>query len=104
MKSDKYFQLVEAAQFDFMIKTGLLGMFLRNGYRFVNASQLIKFSRPIRIFTKLEIETGIAYWDDKCAYFEHVFSVRGEKYARVFVKVKFKKGGKTIDPAHLVGQ
>ena len=71
LKSDKYLQLAEAAQLDFLIKTKLIGKLMRNGTQFVNASQLVKFMRPVKIFSRVRIETGIIYADEKCAYFSH---------------------------------
>jgi len=103
LKSDKYFQLAEAAQFDFVIRTGLIGTMLRNGYHFINTSQLVTFSTPVKLFARVAITTRIVYWDTKCAYFEHVFAADGSPCACVLVRMKFKKGGRTIDPTDLIG-
>lgn len=104
LKSDKYFQLAESAQLDFLIKTKLIVTLFTSGYSFVNVSQLIKFSRPIKLFSKVEIESKIIYWDSKCAYFEHAFFVSGQACGSALVKMKFKHGNKTIDPTGLIGQ
>jgi acyl-CoA thioesterase FadM len=104
LKSDRYLLLAEAAQIDYLVKTRLLGALIRNGVSFVNASQLIKFAAPIKVFSVVEVDSGIIYWDEKCAYFEHVFSVHGRKCASILVKMKFKKGSKTIAPDGLIGQ
>ncbi|MFZ6647866.1 hypothetical protein ACO0LO_19230 [Undibacterium sp. TJN25] len=103
LKSDKYFQLAEAAQLDFVIRTGLIATMLRKGYSFVNASQLVKFSKPVRLLSRVSVETEIVFADDKCAYFSHVFVVRGKRHGEVLVKMKFKQGAVTVPPPVLLG-
>ncbi len=102
LKSDKYFALVEAAQYDFLIKNGLIKTLLSKRYSFVNASQIVKFSAPIRIFSKVHIDSEIIFWDDKWAYFSHAFFVNETMCAKVLVKMKFKQGRLTIDPQLLL--
>ena len=103
LKSDKYLQLVESSQIDFLVKTGLLGVFLKSGYSFVNVAQLAKFSLPVKIFSRIEVTSQIVYWDKRFVYFEHSFSMHDTKYACVLVKTKFKNGSKTVEPAVLIG-
>ncbi|HTE40983.1 MAG TPA: thioesterase family protein [Steroidobacteraceae bacterium] len=103
LKSDKYLQLAEAAQLDFLIKTKLLKRLTSGGIAFVNASQFVRFGKPIRIFDRVRVETQIAYSDDKCAYFSHFLFVGELQHAEVLVKMKFKKGRITVPPAEIIG-
>jgi hypothetical protein len=103
LKSDQYFQLVEAAQFDYMVKTGLISATLRQGYHFVNLAQMVKFMQPIRLFNRVTVHTQIVYADDKLVYFSHQLMVQGQHCAEVLVKMKFKKNGLTVNPQDLVG-
>ena len=64
LKSDKYLQFAEAAQVDYLAKTRLFHTLLRDGLRFVNASQLVKFSRPVGMFQRVRIETAIVFADN----------------------------------------
>ncbi|NPC54440.1 thioesterase family protein [Caenimonas soli] len=102
LKSDKYFQLAEAAQLDFLLKTRLFGKLLRGGVHFVNASQLVKFARPIGVFQRVRVETAIIYADDKCAYFSHAMFVGSRQHGEVLVKMKFKKGPVTCPPREFI--
>lgn len=104
LKSDKYLQLAEAAQLDFLIKTNLLGKLMRNGVRFVNASQLVKFIRPVKVFRRVRIETGIIYADGMCAYFSHSLFLQSQKHGEILVKMKFKRGSVTISPTEFAGK
>jgi Thioesterase-like superfamily len=103
LKSDRYFQLAESAQIDFMVKTGLIGDTFKRGYRFVNAAQLVKFIKPIRLFSRVQVRSQVIYADEKCAYFSHVFHTRGILCAELLVKMKFKRGSLTIAPMTVLG-
>ena len=104
LKSDKYLQLVEAAQLDFLVKTKLIGNLMRNGIQFVNTSQLLKFIRPVKVCSRVRIDTSIIYADEKCAYFSHSFFLQDQQHGEVLVKMKFKRGGVTVAPTEIAGK
>ncbi|WP_043311808.1 acyl-CoA thioesterase [Pseudomonas sp. ML96] len=99
LKSDKYLQYAETAQLDYLLKIGRFFTVLRSGAGFVNVAQQVRFLRPIALFSRVRVETRLMHADDKCAYFCHRLQVRGELAAEVLVKMKFKKGGRTLAPA-----
>jgi hypothetical protein len=98
LKSDKYLQLAETAQVDYLLQVGKLFAVLRSGASFVNVAQLVKFSRPVTLFSRVRVETRLIYADTKCAYFSHIVHARGSQAAEVLVKMKFKKDGITLPP------
>lgn len=102
LKSDKYLQFAEAAQLDYLVKTKLLGTLVRGGLGFVNASQLVKFSRPIAMFKRVRVETEVIFADDKCAYFSHALFLGDQRHGEVLVKMKFKKGSVTVRPRQII--
>jgi acyl-CoA thioesterase FadM len=104
LKSDRYLQFAEAAQLDFMVRTRCAGPLVRAGIGFVNASQLIKFAKPIGLFQRVEVDTAIVFADDKCAYFSHTLCVQGTPHAEVLVKMKFKRGRETVRPHDVFGK
>lgn len=104
LKSDRYLQMAESAQLDYGIKTGLLRDMLGKRCSFVNASQLVRFVRPVRLFSRVAVASRVIFADAKCAYFQHVFSVKDSVHAEVFVKMKFKQGRLTVHPAELLGR
>ena len=103
LKSDKYLQLAESAQVDYMVQTGLIKKTLASGYSFVNAAQMVKFIKPIRLFRRVRVETQVVCADDKCAWFRHSFYVGETRHAEVLVKMKFKNGAVTVAPGLLLG-
>jgi Thioesterase-like superfamily len=103
LKSDKYLQLVEAAQFDYMVKTGLISTTLKLSYHFVNVAQIVKFGRPIALFSRVTVQSQVLYADDKLVYFSHAMFAQGQLCAEVWVKMKFKLGAITVNPQTLLG-
>lgn len=104
LKSDRYLRLTEAAQIDFLVRAGLFGTLMRRRYGFVNASVLIRFAAPIKLFSRVTIESQVVYHDDRFTYLEHVFISGSVRCACVLVKMKFKHGRQTIDPGSLLGR
>ena len=98
LKSDKYFQLAEAAQIDYLIKVGKFFKIIQSGASFVNVAQIVKFAKPVSLFSRIRVETQLIYADEKCAFFAHVMYSRQEKVAEVLVKMKFKTGRITVAP------
>lgn len=45
LKSDRVAQLAEAAQFDYLMQTGLMGTLIKQRYAFVNAAQMVQFKK-----------------------------------------------------------
>lgn len=103
LKSDQFFQFAESAQVDFMIKTALMGRLLADRVSFVNAAQMVRFAKPVRLFSRVRVESYVAYADGRCAWFVHAFSVRGMPCAQVMVKMKFKNGPVTVPTDQVLG-
>ena len=103
LKSDKYLQLAEAAQLDFLVKTKLIGKLFKSGTSFVNAAQQIKFIKPIGMFRRVKVETAIICIDERCAYFAHTLVLHDQRHAEILVKMKFKKKSRTVAPAEITG-
>lgn len=103
LKSDAYFQFVEAAQLDFGLQTGLSRTLFTSKVNFVNLAQNLRFLRPIRVFQRVRVDSSIAYFDDKCVYFKHDFYVKDTLCAQAWVKSKFKRGTITAVPAQFLG-
>jgi acyl-CoA thioesterase FadM len=102
LKSDKYLQFAETAQVDYLLKTGTFFAISRSGAAFVNVAQLVKFMRPIAVFSRATVETRLIYADEKCAWFSHAIHARGAQAAEVLVKMKFKKGRVTVPPSEFL--
>jgi len=97
-KSDRYFTVADAAQFDFAIRVGLLRPLLHDGVRWVTVAQSCSFLRPLRLFQAFSVRTRVVSIDTRHAYIEHTFESAGQVHAELLVKMKLKKGRLTIAP------
>lgn len=104
LKSDKYLQLVEAAQVDFLIRNRLFGRLFRNGWSFINVSILVRYMKPVAMFRRVCIESSVVFADERCAYLSHVFMMDGKVHGQVLVKMKFKEGRITVNPGDVLGE
>ncbi|HZY17763.1 MAG TPA: thioesterase family protein [Ramlibacter sp.] len=102
-RSDRYLAVAEAAQFDFVTRTGLLRPLLRQGIGWVNLAQASVFQRPLHLMQPFVVSTQVACVDDRHAYFSHAFSSGQGPHALVLVKAKFKQGGRTVPPESVLG-
>ena len=103
LKSDKYLQIAESAQVDYMLQTGLIKKTLASGYNFVNAAQMVKFIKPSRLFKRVRVETQVVFADSRCAWLCHGFFVGEVRHVEVLVKMKFKNGPVTVAPSQMFG-
>jgi acyl-CoA thioesterase FadM len=104
LKSDRYFSVADAAQFDFAIRVGLLRPLVREGVRWVNLAQACRFERPLRLFQAFAVHTRVMCVDARHAYVSHRFESAGHVHAEVLVKVKFKSGRLTVPPQRFFPQ
>ncbi len=102
LKSDRYLQLAETAQVDYLLRVGRFFPLLRQGIAFVNLAQQVTFAQPVRVFSRVRVETHLLYTDARCAWFSHRLTVRGTAAAEVLVKMKFKQGRRTVPPAEIL--
>jgi acyl-CoA thioesterase FadM len=65
----------------------------------VNVAQIVKFAKPVSMFSRIRVETQLIYADEKCAYFAHAMYSRQDQLAEVLVKMKFKTGSITVAPS-----
>jgi hypothetical protein len=103
LRSDRYFAVAEAAQLDFLVRTGLAKPLLARRVRWVNLAQTCRFERPLKLLQRFEVRTQVACTDDKHAYFSHRFVSGQDLHAEVLVKVKFKQGRLTVPPVQALG-
>lgn len=101
LKSDRYFQMAEAAQLDFGIRSGLLQAMRQNSCVMVNLEQHIQFAQPFHVLNRVRVLTRVSSSDDKFIHFEHEFYRGTQRCATVHVKAKFKRGRLTISPTQL---
>jgi hypothetical protein len=59
---------MEASQWNFGARTGLVTLLRARGWKPIAAADLIRFKRPIRRFERFTVETRYVHWDQKWIY------------------------------------
>lgn len=77
-----FLKMMEVGRWDLFLRAGSTGAALRRGWVPVVASLFIRYRRPIRRFTRFELSTRIACWDEKDIFVEQTFEKDGELLAR----------------------
>ncbi len=109
MNNGRYLTIMDIGRMDFVLRLGLAGYVIRNGYIPVLSSATIRYRLPLLPFQKYKLGTRILCWDDKWVYMEHRFTLSGGKKdgavaAIALVKGSFfdKKTRATIPTAHIM--
>lgn len=102
VNNGRYLTLADLARLDYVVRSGLARLALRERAVPVMGDVTAKYRRELRLFEAIEIRTRLLGWDAKWSYLEHRF-VRGSKtVAVVTARGVFRAAGGTIAPAGLV--
>ncbi len=103
MTNSKYLAWLDLARLDLMLRSRLAGELRRRGWYPVVANQTIAYRRALNLFARVEVETSILGWDDRCLYLEQRFLAGGEVAAHAIVRGRFLKvGGGKVPVADLL--
>lgn len=102
MNNGVYFSIMDLARMDLMIRCGAWARIRELGFYPVAANETMTFRKSLQPWQRFEVETRIAGYDAKAVFVEQRFVVKGEIYARAFVRARFlKKTGGTVSLAEL---
>lgn len=93
MTNSAYFRVLDLARIDLVVRSGYWAHQRRLNIVGVVANQTITYRKSLKWRDKFQVETRIVGIDEKAAYFEHRFTVRGEIYAQALARVRFIKIG-----------
>jgi acyl-CoA thioesterase FadM len=68
------------------------------------AAQQFVYINPVRVFSRLELDTRLMSWDQKYFYFRHDFYIKDKLVATGLVKEAVLFSGKIIVPEEMTGQ
>ncbi len=92
MNNGRYLTIMDIGRMDYVLRLGLAGYVIRNGYIPVLSSAKIRYRLPLLPFQKYALETRILCWDDKWVFMEHRFVIRGGKKDGAVAAVGLVKG------------
>jgi len=93
----RVFREFDFARFDYLERTGLLKILIRENGGGVVGAQNCRYRRPLHMFMTYKVETAIVYYDSKTMYFEHKVItlkdniVRCVAYVNLAVSTDFEK-------------
>ncbi|GAA3583151.1 thioesterase family protein [Klugiella xanthotipulae] len=103
MNNGRYLSIMDLGRQDLMIRSGMWRRLGELGWYPVVVGQTISYRKSLTLGQVFVVETRIVGHDVKSFYLEQRFVVRGEIYARAFVRARFlKKTGGTLTAAEVV--
>lgn len=93
MNNGRYLTLMDIGRMDFVMRFGMAGYVIRNGYIPVLSSASMRYRLPLLPFQKYRLTTRIAAWDDRWAFMEHRFIIVGDKKDGAVAAIGLVKGG-----------
>jgi acyl-CoA thioesterase FadM len=103
INNGRYLTLADLGRIDYMLRTGLVKVFLKRRAQLVVGDALAKFRRDLKVFERFTLETRLAGWDEKWVFFEQRFIRAGRVCTLVAVRIasKHPKGG-LINPGEFI--
>lgn len=97
MNNGIYFSIMDLGRMDLMIRAGMWAKLIEKGFYPVAASETIAFRKSLRPWQRFILETRVIGYDAKAVFVEQRFVVKGEVYARGYMRGCFrKKTGGTV--------
>ena len=102
MNNGVYLSILDIARLDLMVRSGVWKELSARGWYPVVVSETISFRRSLQLWQKFDVETRVLGVDAKAVFVEQRFVVKGEIFARAFMRGRFlKKSGGTVSMAEL---
>lgn len=102
MNNGVYFSIMDLGRMDLMIRAGSWAVLSKHGYYPVASNETITFRKSLQPWQRFDLETRIVGYDEKAVFVEQRFVVKGEIYARAFMRGRFlKKTGGTVSMQEL---
>lgn len=102
MNNGVYFSIMDLGRMDLMIRAGAWAKLTANGFYPVATNETITFRKSLQPWQRFVLESRIVGYDDKAVFVEQRFVVKGEIFARAYMRGRFlRKSGGTVSTAEL---
>ncbi|QJU55534.1 acyl-CoA thioesterase [Herbiconiux sp. KACC 21604] len=98
MNNGVYLSLLDIARLDLMQRSGTWPLLQSWGWYPVVVAETISFRRSLQLWQRFEVESRLLGFDQRSVLMEQRFVVRGEIYARAFIRARFLKRSGGIVP------
>ena len=102
MNNGVYFSIMDLGRMDLMIRAGAWASLSKHGFYPVATNEMITFRKSLQPWQRFVLESRIIGYDDKAVFVEQRFVVKGEVFARAYMRGRFlKRTGGTVSVAEL---
>lgn len=102
MNNGRYLTIMDIARTDYLVRTGLHKIMIKEKLGGVAAAVNISFLKELSPLSKYTVETKVIDWDDMWFYMQQQFIQDGFIKAHAIVKVTFLKKRKKIAPLEIM--
>ncbi len=104
MNNGRYLSLFDLGRFDLLVRTGLWDLMNERGWYPVVANSTITHRKSLVLWQRFIVESRVIGADERAVYLEHRAVVKGEVYARLYVRGRFlRKSGGVLPVAEIYG-
>ena len=102
MNNGRYNTIIDLAHIDLILRSGLANTLVKNKWRPLIGSTLIRHRFGLRPFEGFVVSSRVLCWDDKWLYFENLVTSRRGVAAVALTKGVVRHGAGTVSPATLL--
>lgn len=102
MNNGRVLTVYDIGRTDFIIRTGLGRLLLKQRWGMVVAGSTIQYRKRIRLLDKITIRTHIVGIDERWIYLEHSMWVKGKPCSSMLLRTGVTEGGKVVDTARVL--
>lgn len=104
MSNGRYFNVMDLARVELVIRAGLLRPMLKNGWFILVGGQSIRYHKTLKRWQRYEVRSQVIGWDDKWFYVSQRFERKGELHAIGVVRALFRDKRGNVAPKDVVTQ
>ena len=102
MNNGRVLTVYDIGRTDFIIRTGLGRLLLKQRWGMVVAGSTIQYRKRIRLLDKITIRTHIVGIDERWIYLEHSMWVKGKPCSSMLLRTGVTEGGRVVDTARVL--
>ena len=101
LNNGRYLTLMDLGRWDLALRTGLVGLVIKNRWQPLAGGVAIRFRSPLPPFRAYDMTSRLLCWDHKWFYMEQCFVQDGRAKARALVRLLFKGRDGNVPPADI---
>jgi acyl-CoA thioesterase FadM len=104
MNNGRYLTIMDIGRTDFVVRSGLHKLIVKEKLGAVAAAVNITFLKPLGPLSKYQLHSRVIDWDDMWFYIEQQFVQDNMIKTNAIVKVTFLKGNKKLAPIDIISR